>query len=347
VDVNQLDASYLHAADQDAAQERLHALGCTDGLPVIVPTEARVAAMIAAFPGTADDVLGIVEPRKGVATVASVATNAVMAGCRPEHFRVVCAMVRGVCDPAFNLSVVQGTTNNAAPLTIVSGGPADIASGAGALGPGHRANATIGRALRLVLWNAGGGHPGEADMATLGQPAKFTFVVGEASSTLGSLATTPAVTVIGVEGPSQIMFVPVGDSTSADAERLLEMLARTLLAPGSLAGMGYRGSGAMLLCPLHADVLVAAGFDRAAIQHAIFERSVVRASEIRRLHGFVRGAPDIADDALVHGLSSPAHLTVAVAGGAGTYSVVLPGLAAGVGTAVTVPLRALTQRPAR
>lgn len=341
-----LDTSFLYSADEEDAREQLHALGCTDGLPVIVPTEARVAAMIAAFPGTADDVLGIVEPRKGVATVASVATNAVMAGCRPEHFDVVCAMVRGVCDPTFNLSVVQGTTNNAAPLTIVSGGPADIASGAGALGPGHRANATIGRALRLVMWNAGGGRPGEADMATLGQPAKFTFVVGEASSALGSLAATPAVTVIGVEGPSQIMFVPIGDSASADAERLLEMLARTLLAPGSLAGMGYRGSGALLLCPLHADVLVAAGFDRAEIQHAIYERAVVRAGEIRRLHGFVRGASETADDAMVHGLSSPAHLTVAVAGGAGTYSVVLPGLAEGVGTAVTVALRAPSPHPA-
>lgn len=331
--------SHLEAADETDAQELLHRFGCTDGLPVVVPTAERVDEMVAGGALAADGVLGIVEPRKGVATVASVAVNAVMAGCLPQHFGVVCAAVRAVCDPRFNLSVVQGTTNNAAPLTIVSGGPSDIASGAGALGPGHRANATIGRALRFVLLNAGGGHPGEADMATLGQPAKFTFVVGEATSALGPLSPTPSVTVVAAEGPSQIMFVPVGDSAAADADRLLEMLARTLFAPGSLAGMGHRGSGSMLLCPLHANVLVAAGLDRSMIQNEIYERSSVCASEIRRLHGYVRGAPDIADDALVHGLSSPTHLVVAVAGGAGTYSVVLPGLAEGVGAAVTMPLR--------
>ncbi len=334
-----MDVNHLEAADDTEAQELLHRLGCTDGLPVVVPTAERVDEMVAGGALAADEVLGIVEPRKGVATVASVAVNAVMAGCRPQHLGVVCAAVRAVCDARFNLSVVQGTTNNAAPLTIVSGGPLDIASGTGALGTGHRANATIGRALRFVLLNAGGGHPGEADMATLGQPAKFTFVVGEAASALGLLSPTPSVTVVAAEGPSQIMFVPVGDTATADAERLLEMLARTLFAPGSLAGMGYRGSGSMLLCPLHADVLVAAGLDRSMIQHEIYERAAVRASEIRRLHGYVRGAPDIADDALVHGLSSPAHLVVAVAGGAGTYSVVLPGLAEGVGAAVNVPLR--------
>ena len=328
----------LEAADEAEAQDVLHALGCTDGLPVVVPTDVRVARMLAGTSEAPETVLGIVEPRKGMATIASVAVNAVMAGCRPEHFGVVCAMVRAVCDPAFNLAVVQGTTNNTAPLTIVSGGPADIASGSGALGAGHRANATIGRSLRLVLFNAGGGQPGAADMSTLGQPAKFTYVLAEAPSSLGPLSATPAVTVVAAEGPGQIMFVPVGDSAAADADRLLEMLSRTLFLPGSLAGMGYRGSGVVVLCPLHADVLAAAGFDRAAIQREMFERCAAPASEIRRLHGFVRSTPDIADDEIVHGLTSPAHCTVIVAGGPGTYSAVMPGMADGIGPAVTVPL---------
>ncbi len=176
-------------------------------------------------------------------------------------------------------------------------------------------------------------------MSTLGQPAKFTYVVAEDPEPLGPLSATPAVTVVAAEGPGQIMFVPVGDSVAADAQRLLELLARTLFTPGSMAGMGYRGSGVVVLCPLHAGVLVGAGFDRAAIRREMFERCCTPAREIKRLHGFVRGAPDIDDDEIVHGLSSPAHCTVIVAGGPGTYSVVMPGLAEGIGPAVTVPLR--------
>lgn len=126
-----------------------------------------------------------------------------------------------------------------------------------------------------------------ADMSTLGEPAKFTYVVAEAPSSLGPTSATPGVTVV-----------------AADADRLLEMLSRTLFLPGSLAGMGYRGSGVVVLW----------------------------------LHGFVRGAPDIADDEIVHGLTSPAHCTVIVAGGPGTYSAVMPGMADGVGSAITVPL---------
>ena len=335
-----MSSARLEAADEHEAQELLHALGCTDGLPVVVPTDARVAAMIAGGHDAAATILGVVEPRMGVATVESVAVNAVMAGCRPLHFPVVCAAVRAVCEPSFNLGVVQGTTHNAAPLVIVNGGLADIASGTGALGPGHRANATIGRALRLVLFNAGGGRPGAGDMATLGQPAKFSFVVGENAqdSPFPPLSATPAVTLIAVEGPSQVMFVPVGDSPAADADRMLDMVVRTMLVPGSLAGMGYRGCAALLLSPLHADVFAAAGYTRRSLQEAIFARAVLPAADIRRLHGHVRGAPSTPDDATVHGLSSPHHLLIAVAGGAGTYSAVLCGLADGVGNIVTMSI---------
>ena len=335
-----MTGAFLDAPHEHAAQELLHSLGCTDGLPVVIPTRARVAAMIAGGRAPAEDVLGIVEPRMGVATVESVAVNAVLAGCLPRHFGVVCAAVRAVCRPEFGLGIVQATTHNAAPLLIVNGGPDDLASGTGALGPGFRANATIGRALRLVLFNAGGARPGAGDMATLGQPAKFTFVVGEvdAGNPFGPLAGGASVTAVAVEGPSQVMFVPRGDTPMADADRLLDMIARTACAPGSMAGMGYRGSCTLLLSPLHANMLASAGFTRASLQNAVFERASLPASEIRRWHANVRGQPTAADDAMISALSSPSHLTVAVAGGAGTYSVVLRGLADGVGIAVTEPI---------
>lgn len=330
----------LAAADEAGAQEALAQLGCTDGLPVVVPTPERVEAMLAGTGRPPTGVLGNVAPRMGVATVHSVAVNAVMAGCEPGDFEVVCAAVRAVCDPGFELGVVQGTTNNVAPLVVVNGGPPTIACGTGALGPGHRGNATVGRALRLVLLNAGGGHPGTVDMATLGQPAKFTYVVAEnvGESPFPPLSPEPAVTVVAVEGPSQVMFVPVGDSVAADAARLLELLVRTLLLPGSLGAMGYGGSAAIVLSPLHAEVLAAGSYTRELLQATIHARAVLPAAEVVRLHGFVRGSPEVTGDQPVHVLTSPDHLVIAVAGGAGTYSVAMAGMAEGVGPPIRAPL---------
>jgi hypothetical protein len=339
----------LEAEDEAAAREMLHDLGCTDGLPVIVPTQARVDEMLAGAPSLApDDIIGVIPPRMGRASITDVAVSAVMAGCLPAHFAIVVASVRAVCDPAFALGVVQGTTHNAAVLTVVSGParlwPPALATATGALGPGHRPNATIGRALRLVLINAGGALPGAADMSTLGQPAKFTCCVAEAEedSPWPPFARArevgdgqSAVTAIAVEGPSQIMFVPIGDAAESDANRLVELFARTITVPGALTSMGYRGSAAIALCPLHADIL-AASFDRPSFRAAVYEQAILRVGEIRRLHGHVRGeTATLADDAFVNVLASPEHLVVFVAGGAGTYSAVFGGLADGVGNAVT------------
>jgi hypothetical protein len=340
----------LRAQDEPAAVEMLHDLGCTDGLPVVVPTPERVDEMLAAAPSFGrDDLVGVVAPRMGRVSVADIAANAVMAGCLPAHFPIVVAAVRAVCDPAFALGVVQGTTHNAAVLTIVNGParlwPPALATSSGALGPGHRPNATIGRAVRLVLINAGGALPGATDMSTLGQPAKFTCCLAEAeedspwpplASARGVAAGRSAVTAIAVEGPSQIMFVPIGDSAAADARRIIELVARTVAVPGALASMGYAGSAAVALCPLHAQVLADASVDRGAFCSAVFEHATHRAGEIRRLHGFIRGEREpFADDDAVPVLASPEHLIAVVAGGAGTYSAVFCGLAAGVGDAVT------------
>ena len=350
----------LHAGDESAAGEMLHDLGCTDGLPVIVPTPARVEEMLAAAPLFApDEVIGVVPPRMGSTTVSDVAVSAVMAGCLPAHFPIVVAEVRAVCDSAFALGIVQGTTHNAAVLTIVNGParlwPPALATSTGALGPGHRPNATIGRALRLVLINAGGALPGAADMSTLGQPAKFTCCLAEAEEDSpwppfahdrGVAPGRSALTAIAVEGPSQIMFVPIGDSAEADADRLIEFVARTIAVPGALASMGYAGSAAVALCPVHAHVLAAARFDRASFCAAVFEQAVHRAGEIRRLHGFIRGETTALGDAdLVPVLASPGHLVVVVAGGAGTYSAVFCGLSDGVGNAVTTIIESTNGDP--
>ena len=174
--------SLLQAEDEHAALELLHELGCTDGLPVVIPTEARVNRFVVASGLAASLSLGIMGPLGGEVTVELMAACCVMAGCLPDHVPVVLAAVRAVLDPVFDAREMQSTTHCTAPLIIVNG-PArsmvSISSGFGALGPGHRANASVGRALRLTMTNAGGVKPGVSDMALLGHPGKFTYCLGE------------------------------------------------------------------------------------------------------------------------------------------------------------------------
>jgi hypothetical protein len=168
------------------AEERLQELilrrGWGDGLPVVPPTVARVSAMLAFTDCAPTELLGEVEPLKGLATVEKIAANAVMAGCRPEYLPVVLAAVEALLDPVFNLRGVQTTDENVAPLLIVNGPIArvlDVNGRFGALGPGWQANAAIGRALRLVMHNLGGGWPGAVAFAGLGQPGRYTLCLAE------------------------------------------------------------------------------------------------------------------------------------------------------------------------
>lgn len=139
----------------------------SDGFPVIAPTPDAVAKMVEGSKRHAQDLIGVVPPRGGIATVEQIAVNAVMAGCRPEHMPVLITAVAAMLEPRFNLASVQATTHPVAPLLIVHGPIAkqlNMNSGAGTFGPGSMANAVIGRAIRLILWNIGGAFPGTIDL---------------------------------------------------------------------------------------------------------------------------------------------------------------------------------------
>src|SRR5215475_12880321 len=162
--------------------EQLFARGVTDGLPVVPPTSERVERAIVASGRSADELIALVAPALGRATVEKIAINAVMAGCRPEYMPVVIAGVEAMCDEGFDLVGVSGTTDAVAPVFVVNGpvrGALDINCGAGVLGPGYRANATIGRALRLVWANLGGARPGQISMSTFGNAARYACCFGE------------------------------------------------------------------------------------------------------------------------------------------------------------------------
>ena len=329
----------LSAADEAAALEVLHQLKCTDGLPVIVPTEARVARMVLASGLDRDLVLGEMGPGKGIATIEKIAVAAVMAGCLPDYLPVLLAAVRAILDPRFDLTEMQSTTHCTAPLIIVNGparqwcGP--IASGFGALGPGHRANASIGRALRLAMINIGGARPGVSDMALLGHPGKFTYCLAEdeAASPFpplhvdsGFATDDSIVTVIGAEAPHSVIFGGSGDDP-ARHERFLEVLAIGLanLATNNAA---LRGGGAVVvLNPEHADILADAGLTRRDIAQRLCALAVHPHATLARFEPAFAGPSGAQKQ--ISCFNAPDDILILVAGGTGLYSMVMPTWCAG------------------
>lgn len=330
----------LEAADEYAALERLHDLGCTDGLPVVVPTPDRVERMVVASGLPGDVSLGTMGPNHGNASIETVAACAVMAGCLPDHLPVVLGAVRAALDPRFDLTELQATTHAIAPFMIVNGparhacGP--IASGFGALGPGFRANASIGRALRLCMINIGGARAGVSDMALLGHSGKFTFCMAEDEESspfeplhvaLGYDPSASTVTLVGTEAPHSVIFVGDADDPTAP-DRLLTTLGLSLATVGANNAHFGGGTGVVVLNPDHAAVLHRAGLDRRSLAEAIWERAANPRSLMARLNPSMVRPPAGADEPF-RAFRSPDDLVIIAGGGSGLYSMVLPSWAAG------------------
>lgn len=330
---------WLTAESEAEALEVLHEMGCTDGLPVVIPTHERVERMVLASGQDGELVLGEMGPGGGVASIRHVATAAVMAGCLPDYMPVVVAAVKAVIDPRFDLTEMQATTHCTAPLIMVNGparhscGP--IASGFGALGPGHRANASIGRALRLAMINVGGGRPGSSDMALLGHPGKFTYCLAEDEESsplapmhtaLGFEADDSVVTVIGAEAPHSVIFSASGQ-LQTDRDCLLNALATGVAGLASNNAILTGGSAVVVLNPDHADLLVRAGMDRAAIQQALHARCSYTLAELRPVAGSFARQGD--DNKRRDCFRNPEDILVLMAGGSGLYSMVMPSWCAG------------------
>ncbi len=329
----------LVAADEAAALEQLHEQGCTDGLPVVIPTQDRVARMVLASGQEADMVLGTMGPGHGIATIEKVAVAAVMAGCLPDYMPIVFAAVKAVIDPVFDLTEMQATTHCTAPLIIVNGparhncGP--VSSGFGALGPGPRANASIGRALRLAMINIGKGRAGSSDMALLGHPGKVTYCLAEDEENsplrplhvdLGFGEDDSVVTVIGAEAPHSVIFSGDGDDPDS-YQYLLNVLAVGLANAATNNATLTSGSAVVVLNPDHANQLAAAGLDRHGIAEELYARCKISTEELRRLvPNFAGGATAKGDR---YAFTGPEQLIILMAGGGGLYSMVMPSWCAG------------------
>ena len=320
------------ALDAAAVDDEFETRGWSDGLPVVAPTHARVDAMLAWSDREPDHELGLMPPRHGIATIELLAINAVMAGCRPEYFPVVVTAIEAMLDPAFNLLAVQATTHPCAPCVIVNGPIATklrINARYGAFGPGVRANATIGRAVRLILLNIGGAAPGILDRSTQGQPAKYAFCVAEneAESPWEPLHvergfrptdSTVTVTVTAAEGPHNL-----NDHVSTHADGILATLA------GAMGDMGCNnaylfGQPTLALGPEHAAILAASNMGKAEIRRSVFEHARVPRALWER-GGMAGMCEDVfAGAPAVPILKAPEDLLIIVVGGFGRPSCWLP-----------------------
>jgi hypothetical protein len=327
----------LDAPDElDAFQDFIVAQGWADGLPVLPPTPERVARVLGAHAATRERVVATLAPRHAPATLEAIAVNAALAGARAEHLPVIVAAVRAVAEPRFNLNAIQTTTHPCTPLVIVNGpvaGRVGINAGANALGGGHRANAVIGRALRLTLQNVGGARPGREDRATHGHPGKYSYCLAEHETgspweplhvERGFPRATSCVTVCGSEAPHN-----VNDHGSTTAEALLVALCGTAATPGS-NNIYLGGEPLVLLGPEHAATLAGSGWSKAEVKRRLWEGARVRLDRFsaENLARFAvidperfRDRPPEAEIAIA---TRPEDVMIVVAGGPGKHSAIVP-----------------------
>ncbi len=242
--------------------------GCTDGLPVVPPTPATMDAMVAALGGNPDHLEARIPPRWGNLTREVLAINLVLAGCRPDYGPVVRAALLALTSSRFNLHGVQTTTHMAAPLVVVNGpirSAIGLNAGANVFGSGCRANATIGRAIRLVLLNVGGGWPGDLDKSTLGHPGKYTFCIAENEEASpwephhvehGYAPDHSTVFCLAAEGPHSVT-----NHVANDAEGICDSIAsamRTIAHNNAVSS----GSCAVVIGPEHATTIASRGWTK-------------------------------------------------------------------------------------
>ncbi len=320
---------------QDDPIEMMYERGVTDGLPVVPPTRDRVERMLAGAPWRRrDELIGVLGPQLGKATVEKVAINAVMAGCKPEYFPVVLAGVEGLCDPALCAHGLSITLMSGAPLAIINGPVRQkigLNCGHNALGHGFRANATIGRAMRLVTMNIGGARPHGVTKATMGHPGQYSFLVAENEEVSpweplhverGFKQEDSVITFFGGTG-----FFQVADFASNTAQRLVSTIGGTM--GGGINN--YReyplmSDTVLVLSPEHAHTIARDGWSKRDVRKFLYENVLRRPEDPAAAPPRGRAAKWTTADGAVRKFRSPDTIIIVVAGGtAGRLSVVIPG----------------------
>ena len=315
-------------ADVLSAVEFFYSKPWSDGMPVLPPDNDRVNAMLKGTRRAPDEQIGLVPPNFESLTVRRVAEHAVMAGALPEYMPVIIGAMQAILDENLNMHGVQTTIHGVAPLLIVNGPYAKkigINGGRGCFSPGYRANTTIGRAVRLMLYNVGGGYP-KASFSCFGSPARYAFCVAEneeenpwhpLSMDRGFKADQNVVTVVQCENPQL-----THDDANDDPERL------HLATTDCMANMGgmnaWRATDMVVaLAPDIADNYAKAGMSKADVHKLLREKAGKRVGDLRkgglwrteRLNRYVEKVDPDDDDYFVHTIQEPSRLFLIVAGG--------------------------------
>jgi peroxiredoxin len=317
-------------------------MGFADHLPVVPPTLERVERMLAATQLSADEIIGLIAPNYGAATVEKIAANAVMAGCEPEMMRVLLPLVRAVCDERFNIHGVQATTHFAAPLIIING-PTRKALGfacaSNVFSNIARANSSLGRALQLILGNLGGARPGEIDMSTLGNPGKFSYCIAENEEEnpweplhveFGFAKEQSTLSLFAAEPPRG-----VSEHNARSGKQVLKAICHQLATSWTYRVCSLF-EAIVVLCPEHVKTLKRDGFTKQEVREFLFNNTGIPLKEYREANGegtqYTRLYQEASIDDEPHYLkfASPEQIKIIVAGGtAGKFSAVISSWATG------------------
>ena len=328
-----------------AAIDYCYEKGWTDGLPVVPPTLERVHATLE-HEGRPPETVIATHPATGLElSLHAAAVNAVMAGCLPEYFPVLVAAFEAMDKPDFNFHGSTASTGGSAPLLIVSGGYADdigMNADVNLFGPGNRANATIGRAVRLILRNVFQMVPGISDKSTQGHPGKYSFCIAERMrgnpwpllcEAQGYPKGVSSVTVFAAGG-----FCNVENHGGNTPQQVLSAIADAMASYGCIT----LGQSVVILAPEHMRILADAGWSREEAQTYLFmhaKRSVegmrgvgkYRASEYEKQHG--EHAHQLVETGYVHRGLAPEDILITLGGGdAGGHSCFIPSWSRGRGS---------------
>ena len=311
--------------------EACYERGWSDGMPVVPPTRARVLRMLQGTTRKPDEVIGMVPPDLVPCTVEKVAINTVLAGCKPEYMPVVLAAVEAALIDEFGMHGLLCTTMFAGPVVIVNGPVArriGINSGVNALGQGTRANATIGRALQLVIRNVGGGRPGEIDRSTLGTPGKYSFCFAEAEDSAweplsvqrGFAREASTVTLFAGEGVQGIV-----DQKSRTPESLARSFALSLRAVDHYK-LAMAGDALLVVSPDHCRVFLEAGWSKARLHDELMALLQLPGDEIVvGAQGIAEGVPAAFAGKTIPKFRPGGLFIVRAGGKAGLFSAVIAG----------------------
>jgi len=313
----------------------------SDGLPIVPPTPERVTRMLEGTDRDPQEVIGLIPPKWAPASIEKLAINAVMAGCLPEYLSVIIAAVEAICEPRFNLYGVQATTGYVGPALLLNGPirtALNVNCDSGVFGPGFRANATIGRAIRLILITVGGAYPGDTDRSTFGWPGKYTMCFGENQEKspwepyhveMGFTPNDSTVTVFGING-----FLPIHTAGNR-GEQALSSLAEVLKMHHGVSHLdvGSFGGGTPLigLGIEDAEIMAWDSITKKQVKDYLWEHASLKFTEVparRKGHKsddeLLRESPNVTPDGMVHLSTKPEDIMVVVLGGKHRHSVFLP-----------------------